>query len=49
LLLTESAGCVVSDSEQCCYRTFDLNKDMSPISVDSHIAVAPAALQAGHF
>jgi len=24
LLLTESAGCVVSNSEQCCYRTFDL-------------------------
>jgi hypothetical protein len=27
---TESAGCVFSESEQCCYRTFDLiNKDMA--------------------
>jgi hypothetical protein len=49
LLLTESAGCVVSGSEQCCYRTFDLNKDTAPISVDSYIVVTPAALQAGHF
>ena len=27
MLLTESAACVLSGSEQCCYRTFDLNKD----------------------
>jgi len=27
--LTESAGCVLADTEQRCYRTIDLTKEMA--------------------
>jgi hypothetical protein len=44
---TKCAGCVHSCSEQCCYRTFDLNEDVVFASVASEI-LGPIARTAGH-
>jgi len=42
--LTDSSRCVLPGSEQCCYRSFNLNKGMALASVSSRNAFPEACL-----